>query len=212
MPTGRPRDGDNEPFRGGERPVPLVVVLLCWRVSLTACGGSPSSGVAGRLDDDNDNPGSAPQTPLAVALRYATCMRSNGVTNYPDPSNSGRPQSLNHIDPNSPVFLKAYTACRKYAPKGGIGPPAPTAAQLRFALAFAQCVHKHGFPQFPEPLATAPDPDQKEFTLGQGMYFPVLATTRDPVAGVHAGRQGVRSGASLTADGLHHIALNYADA
>jgi hypothetical protein len=146
------------------------VVLVVVAVSLAACGGSPSNSVAGLASTTTASTGSAAPTPLAAALRYA--MRSNGVTNYPDPSNSGRPQALKQIDPNSPEFLRAYTACRRDTPKGGIGPPAPTVAQLRFALAFAQCMHKHGYPQFPEPIATAPNPDQTEFTLGQGMYFP----------------------------------------
>ena len=150
----------------------LAAALGVLAVSLTACGRSPSNGVAGLGSTTATSASSAAQAPLAAALKYADCMRSNGVTNYPDPSISGRPQSVNQLDPNSPAFLRAYAACRKDAPKGGIGPPAPTVAQLRFALAFAQCMHKHGFPQFPEPLATAPNPDQTEFTLGQGMYFP----------------------------------------
>ena len=54
----------------------------------------------------------------------------------------------------------------------GIGPPPPSAAELRFALAFAQCIRKHDFPQFPDPIATAEDPAQGYFTLGRGMYFP----------------------------------------
>jgi hypothetical protein len=102
-------------------------------------------------------------------------MRSNGVTNYPDPSSNGRPQSLNHVNPSSPTFLRAYNFCRKYAPSGEGGPPSPSAAQLRAALAFAQCMRKHGFAQFPDPLATAPD--QPNFTLGRGMYFPLISTT-----------------------------------
>ena len=173
-------------MRTGRPPVRRTPTVLWWRaasslvaalgviaVSPTACGRSPSNGVAGVGSTTTTSASSAAQTPLAAALKYANCMRSNGVTNYPDPSISGRPQSLDQIDPNSPAFLRAYTACRKDAPKGGIGPPAPTGAQLRFALAFAQCMHKHGFPQFPEPLPTAPDPDQTEFTLGQAMYFPI---------------------------------------
>jgi hypothetical protein len=95
-------------------------------------------------------------------------MRSDGVTNYPDPSSSGRPVSLNQIDPNSPLFERAYTACRKNLTSGEIGPPAPTAAQLSFALAFAHCIRKHGFPQFPDPLTTY----GSGFTLGRGEYFP----------------------------------------
>lgn len=99
-------------------------------------------------------------------------MRSNDVKNYPDPSSSGRPQSLNQIDPNSPTFKTAYEACRKYLTSGGAGPPAPSAAQLRFALAFARCVRKHGFPQFPDPLTTY----GPGFTLGRGEYFPPIST------------------------------------
>ena len=101
-------------------------------------------------------------------------MRSNGVTNYPDPSSSGRPQSLNQIDPNSPTFQTAYKACQKYASNGVGAPPEPSPAELRFALAFAQCVRKHGFPQFPDPLTTVSL--QATFTLGRGMYFLINGT------------------------------------
>ena len=172
MRTGCPPVRSTRTVPWGRAASSLVAGLGVVAVSLTACGGSPSNGVAGLGSTTTTSASSAAQTPLAAALKYANCMRSNGVTNYPDPTISGRPQSLNQIDPNSPAFLKAYAACRKDAPKGGIGPPAPTVAQLRFGLALAQCMHKHGFPQFPEPLATAPDPNQTEFTLGQGMYFP----------------------------------------
>ena len=51
----------------------------------------------------------------------------------------------------------------------------PSAAQLRFALAFAQCMRIHGFPQFPDPLTTTPD--QPNLTLGPGIYFPINSTT-----------------------------------
>jgi hypothetical protein len=145
----------------------LLATLVVCSIALAACGSSP-------------NPGSS-STPTASgsaqtqAVKFAQCMRSNGVTNYPDPSSSGRPQSLNQIDPNSPEFQTAYTACRKDLTSGGVGPPAPTAAQLRFALAFAQCMRKNGFPPFPDPLTTAPE--QPNFSLGRGEYFPLNSTT-----------------------------------
>jgi hypothetical protein len=96
-------------------------------------------------------------------------MRSNGVPSWPDPSSgSGRSQALNKVDANSPAFQRAYTACRKDVPSGQPGPPAPTVAQLRFALTFARCLRKHGFPQFPDPLTTY----GPGFTLARGEYFP----------------------------------------
>jgi hypothetical protein len=101
-------------------------------------------------------------------------MRSNGVVAYPDPSSSGHSRSLNQIDPSSPMFTTAYAACRKDLTSGSVGPPAPTAAQLRFALTYARCLRKHGFPQFPDPLTTY----GPGFTLGQGMYFPDSSSYR----------------------------------
>jgi hypothetical protein len=144
----------------------LLAALVFCSVALTSCGSSStpsSSSIA-------SGSGSAP----IQAVQFAHCMRSNGVTNYPDPSSGGRPQSLNQIDPNSSTFATAYATCRKYARNGEIGPPAPSVVQLRFALAFAQCMRKNGFPQFPDPLATAPTPAQGTFTLGKGEYFPIL--------------------------------------
>jgi hypothetical protein len=150
------------------------VVLVVVAMSLAACGGSPSKGVAGRGSTMTTSV-TAAESPVAGAPRFANCMRAKGVTNYPDPSNNGRPQSLKQFDASSPTFLRAYQSCHKYVPVGeGGGPPPPSAAQLRFALAFAQCIRKHGFPQFPDPIATAEDPAQVlgYFSLGLGMYFP----------------------------------------
>jgi hypothetical protein len=50
-------------------------------------------------------------TANAAALKYATCMRSNGVSNFPDPNGQGLIQAVN-IDASSPAFQKAETACK----------------------------------------------------------------------------------------------------
>lgn len=144
--------------RGLRRPARLLATLAVCSIALASCGSSPK-------------PSGSPSV-VTQAVKFAQCMRSNGMTNYADPSSNGRPQS---IDPNSAAFLTAYEACRKYAPNGHGGPPAPSVAQLRFALAFAQCMRAHGFSRFPDPLGTAPDPSQHEFTLGTGEYFPATS-------------------------------------
>jgi hypothetical protein len=141
----------------------LLAATGCIVLSLlaSACGSSSPS-----------QPSSAGTTDTQAA-KFAQCMRANGVTNWPDLSSSGRPQSLNQIDPNSPALQRAYAACRKDAPSGQPGPPTPTAAQLRFALTFARCMRKHAFPQFPDPLTTY----GPGFTLGRGEYFPDISPT-----------------------------------
>lgn len=140
-------------------PAALAAVAVC-SVALAACGSSPKP--------SSFSTPSGSGSGVTQAVKFAQCMRSNGVKNYPDPSSSGRPRSLDRIDPNAPAFVTAYGACRKDLAGGGIGPPAPSAAQLRVALAFARCVRSHGLPRFPDPLTTY----GSGFTLGRGMYFP----------------------------------------
>jgi hypothetical protein len=65
----------------------------------------------------------APQAPsMAVQLKYAECMRANGVPAFPDP-NGSQDQSLGNVDPNSPTFENADALCSKktgetYSPPG----------------------------------------------------------------------------------------------
>lgn len=106
-------------------------------------------------------------------LTFAQCMRSNGVPGFRNPSSNNGPLSTNQIHPNSPAFKTALRACQKYAPGGHAGPPAPTAAQLHAAIAFAQCIRTHGFPQFPDPLTTY----GPGLTLARGEYFPPVNTS-----------------------------------
>jgi hypothetical protein len=57
-------------------------------------------------------------TANAAALKYATCMRANGVPNFPDPNGQGLIQINNAtgpLDPNSPQFEKAAAACKRLA-------------------------------------------------------------------------------------------------
>lgn len=54
----------------------------------------------------------------ANALRFSQCVRSHGVTNFPDPDSTGRipdPGAVG-IDQGSPRFEAANQACRRYRP------------------------------------------------------------------------------------------------
>jgi hypothetical protein len=55
-------------------------------------------------------------TANAEALKYARCMRSGGVANFPDPNGQGLIQINNatgSLVPDSPQFEQAATACRR---------------------------------------------------------------------------------------------------
>jgi hypothetical protein len=125
-------------------------------------------------------------SPYTQGVNFAQCMRSNGVPGLRDPSVQEGPLSISRIDPSSPAFLATYKACQKYATSGRVGPPAPTAAQLRAAVEFSRCMRAHRFPRFPDPLATY----GTGLTLARGEYFPPISTSelQSP-----AFRQGAKS-------------------
>lgn len=56
-------------------------------------------------------------------LKYARCMRSHGITKFPDPNNGGGKQSLSQygIDTNSPAFKAANKACESLLGAGSNG-------------------------------------------------------------------------------------------
>jgi hypothetical protein len=94
------------------------------------------------------------------AVKFAECMRSNGVSGFPDPDASGQltidaVANGSSIDTNSAAFKQALSACKDLEPSGFTGPP--VTPQLRTArLAFAQCVRDHGMPDFPDPTPNGP--------------------------------------------------------
>ena len=106
-------------------------------------------------------------------LKFASCMRSHGVPNFPDPSGRGiQITAGSGVDPASPAFQLAMSQCKKLLPGGGPSgrPPAPSASETRAALAWAQCIRKHGVPNFPDPSTSA--------NVGlafRGLVFPVGA-------------------------------------
>jgi hypothetical protein len=62
-------------------------------------------------------------TPQQVAqlLKYARCMRSHGILNFPDPTSKGL-GAMNGIDMNSPQFQSASQTCQHLLPAiGGNG-------------------------------------------------------------------------------------------
>ncbi len=58
---------------------------------------------------------------LNKAEKFATCMRKHGESDFPDPSPNGKFQlngGTNPIDPNSPQFKSAMSACHALLPPG----------------------------------------------------------------------------------------------
>ena len=126
-----------------------------------ACSSSPSStGSSGSPD-----PGGSSPPPSAVA--FASCMRSHGVPNFPDPSGSGAlpKTSPQRLKVSSSQFQTAQGACQHLLPStvtnsalqqceaAGICTRAETQLMLNAGLRFAACMRSHGLPKWPDPTS-----------------------------------------------------------
>jgi hypothetical protein len=158
----------------------IVAPLACLTLlGLAACGSSspsvahlpggkkvsqPASSGGGSSDSSGGgNPGGSAQAHAAISIhgvsgatgvKFAACVRSHGVPDFPDPnaegvfSMTGSAASL----PQTAQFQDASTTCRKLLHLGGGAPtPAQTAAMLAKLLKYSECMRSHGVTSFPDP-------------------------------------------------------------
>jgi hypothetical protein len=120
-----------------------IALLAACALLATACShSSPRRGVA--------NVGSA-------ELAYASCMRSHGIGDFPDPDSSGqidlkgaalRGGPNSDLSGTSPQFQAAATACQSLQPTESTTQQHQDATQ---ALMWARCMRSHGITNFPDP-------------------------------------------------------------
>ena len=150
-------------IRGSHRrQLPLALVALSCTVVVAACGSSGKSSSGGS------------NAKFAAGVRFADCMRSHGVSNFPDPSAGGgisiTPGS--GIDPRSPAFQSAQSACFKMLPGGGPSHGKPTESAKLAMLKTARCMRAHGLTNFPDPTTSPPGLGSGSgLVLGRGGVF-----------------------------------------
>jgi hypothetical protein len=94
-------------------------------------------------------------------VKFAECMRDNGVGEFPDPDASGEltiDGVLNgsSLDPSTPAWKAAIAACKDLQPAGFTGDEEVTAEEQEARLEFAQCIRDNGVEDFPDPAEDAP--------------------------------------------------------
>jgi hypothetical protein len=129
------------------RLITATVAVLGCGLAIAACGGSSSKSGTGAA---------APSHGRFVA--FSQCMRAHGLPNFPDPSAEGGIQLTpgSGINPFSPAFKSAQTACRKLLPGGGPGGGKPSPEAEKQMLAIAVCMRAHGVTGFPDPTTNPP--------------------------------------------------------
>jgi hypothetical protein len=134
-----------------------------------ACGGSPDSHVA-QLGSTGTGSTSSSSASAASAqqngwVAFSGCMRSHGVSNFPDPTSGGElPKvSLQQLGVSTTQFQEAQTACQDLRPTGGslrqqanclmVGdcPPAEVQQMLSAERKYARCMRSHGVSNWPDP-------------------------------------------------------------
>jgi hypothetical protein len=135
-----------------------VLLAVAVAVGVCACGGSRDPGSA------------SASAQVSSGIKFADCMRSHGVPNFPDPGSGGGIQitSGSGVDPQSPSFQAAQTDCQKLLPGGGPGKGSGSEARRLHLVNLAECMRKHGLTTFPDPTAGAPTapPSGGGLTLG----------------------------------------------
>jgi hypothetical protein len=151
---------DSRAVRAGRRrPMPAFlagsVTLL-----LAACGGSHSGQIPTHGSTTRSESSSTPN-----ALAFARCMRSHGVSKYPDPTGhrllpSGLAKvSLHQLGVSNKQFQAAENDCRRLLPNGGQAPSQSEQQQvLDGMLRFSECMRAHGLPNWPDPTNTSSGP------------------------------------------------------
>lgn len=155
--------------RMSRRGAQAALVTAISAVAIAACGGSGSKPSAS----------SSPYGPADSPVALSRCMRANGVSSFPDPTQGSGGVGFNGlvvtagattmvvdgITFSGPALQRAQKACKAYLPPGG-PPPALPASEKAAALANARCMREHGITNFPDPNFSAGAPG---IHLGAGL-------------------------------------------
>lgn len=161
----------NDPTRVIGRPQragPLITrtaAAIAAVTAIAACGStSPSPSSSGGQ--------TGPQQAQAQqdVLNFARCMRSHGVSSFPDDLDF---HNVAGINPSSPAFKTAQTACQHLLPVKTSPSTAPSAQTHAKLLRLSNCLRAHGYPNMPDPKPDPPPSHSSQYgTLyGEGGYW-----------------------------------------
>jgi hypothetical protein len=130
------------------------------------------------------------------AMKFAQCMRDNGVSEFPDPGASGALTidgiaNGSSLDTNSAAFEQALGACKDLEPEGFTG-GRRSAEQQEAALKFAQCIRDNGVKDFPDPVNGEPLVDTNRIPSAAGKGgMSILNAAMKKCGAIYSGELGL---------------------
>jgi hypothetical protein len=123
--------------------------------------------------DENGSAGNTNAANQEQAVKFAECMRDNGVSEFPDPDASGGLTidgvvNGSSLDPSSPAWEAAIGACKDLQPPGFTGDGDVSADEQEARLEFAQCMRNNGVEDFPDPANGEPLVDTNRIPSAAG--------------------------------------------
>jgi hypothetical protein len=140
-------------MRRTRRSMAALALIALISVISAGCSNAPAGTVTG--GGGNTNAATQEQ-----AMKFAQCMRDNGVSEFPDPDASGALTidgiaNGSSLDTSTAAFKQALSVCKDLEPPGFTGGKR-SAEQQENALKFAQCMRDNGVKDFPDPTEDGP--------------------------------------------------------
>jgi hypothetical protein len=127
----------------------LAAVLVAVAAPVAACSGGGSPDATSSSLNGTSVQSSARQS----GINYASCMRADGVRNFPDSAISVNDGQVEFDVPgylkSEPQFPAASRACQRDLPGGVVS---AKHVNLHEQLEFARCMRSHGITDFPDPM------------------------------------------------------------
>jgi hypothetical protein len=151
----------------------VTAAILSVGIGIAACGDPSTAGVATVSTTTTAGPSGGGSAKATGLLAYASCMRSHGVPNFPDPGGTGgipKDEVIRAFRAVSNAQTQAASnECAHLLPAGGSlsGQPTqavPTRDQQDYLKA-AACMRSHGITNFPDPVFS-----------GGNVSFPIPST------------------------------------
>jgi hypothetical protein len=155
--------------RFGPRLLAVGAVILA-STAIVACGSSSSSS---SNSSGSSGSGSSQSHLQQEALSFAHCMRSHGVSSFPDPTANGAGFNVDvaGVNPSSPAFRTAQAACRLLMPVKVAPSEPPTRQEYTRLMHWASCMRAHGISGLSDPK---PLPPPSPGSPGSNLYGTVM--------------------------------------